>query len=309
MDPKKVDHAENYLKENQGRFPVGSLKNALLAGGYTEDEINEAEKRLKSQSPSNNNNPFGIDALFSKTWNSFTKNLPLTLIPLISSIPWFILGLLFALFNQDLFKRLEEANRTMSNQPAEDLELIKEICLTFIYSPLYLSITVLGIFLGILGTIALYRGIIFSDQDKKISLFEAYKESLPLFFPFILVSLLQFLAIFSGFILLIIPGIIFAIWFMFSQFSLLAEDERGRKALKRSKGLVKGKWWSVFGRVVLFFILITLASLPVSILNFIPLLGSSISIIFSALQSVFTAIFIYEMFKALKTLKEQKGGD
>lgn len=67
-----------------------------------------------------------------------------------------------------------------------------------------------------------------------------------LFLPNIVIAILQFLAIFGGFILLIIPGIWLSVRLLFSNLVLIDEDKRGVAALKRSSELVKGYWWDVF---------------------------------------------------------------
>ncbi|MFO1007305.1 MAG: hypothetical protein U0929_15195 [Planctomycetaceae bacterium] len=53
-------------------------------------------------------------------------------------------------------------------------------------------------------------------------------------------SILMGLAVFGGMILLIIPGIIFAFWFMLSQQVAVLEPLNGAPALSRSKALMKG---------------------------------------------------------------------
>jgi hypothetical protein len=54
-----------------------------------------------------------------------------------------------------------------------------------------------------------------------------------------------------GTILLVIPGIYLAIAFTVAVPALLSEGLRGRKALGRSRRLVKGRWWGTLGLVVL----------------------------------------------------------
>src|SRR3989344_1916391 len=56
-------------------------------------------------------------------------------------------------------------------------------------------------------------------------------------------SALEILAILGGLILLIIPGLIFSIWFTFTISVVVAENLSGTAALKRSKQLVKGRFW------------------------------------------------------------------
>lgn len=75
-----------------------------------------------------------------------------------------------------------------------------------------------------------------------------YKTSWSKFWPLVWVSILVTLAIIGGLILLIIPGIIFGVWFSFSYYYLILENKKGAEALKLSKQLVQGKWWAVLWR-------------------------------------------------------------
>lgn len=68
--------------------------------------------------------------------------------------------------------------------------------------------------------------------------------------PLLWVSALTGLAVFGGTLLLIIPGIIFAVWFTFGSVINVLEGTRGAAALKQSKQLVSGKWWAVLWRLV-----------------------------------------------------------
>jgi len=52
----------------------------------------------------------------------------------------------------------------------------------------------------------------------------------------------------GGFLLVIIPGVLFFVWFSLAIFVLVFEQKKGFQALWRSKHLVKGKFWGVLGR-------------------------------------------------------------
>ncbi|MFA5937245.1 MAG: hypothetical protein WC822_05230, partial [Candidatus Paceibacterota bacterium] len=62
-------------------------------------------------------------------------------------------------------------------------------------------------------------------------------------------SILNGLAILGGFILLVIPGIIFSIWFSFTTYAVVLDNARGTAALSASKKLVVGRWWAVLVRL------------------------------------------------------------
>ncbi len=66
----------------------------------------------------------------------------------------------------------------------------------------------------------------------------------------ILVSLLVGLAVFGGLILLVIPGLIFAVFLCVAIPALIVENRRGTDAMSRSWNLVKGHFWHTVGVVV-----------------------------------------------------------
>lgn len=59
-----------------------------------------------------------------------------------------------------------------------------------------------------------------------------------------------FLFITGLFFLLIIPAIIFFVYWIFYQYVLFDEEKGILYSLKRSRSLVKGKWWSVLGYIL-----------------------------------------------------------
>jgi hypothetical protein len=66
----------------------------------------------------------------------------------------------------------------------------------------------------------------------------------------ILVSLLVGLVVVGGFILLVIPGLIFLVFLSVSVPVLIVENRRGRAALSRSWNLVKGHFWHAVGVII-----------------------------------------------------------
>lgn len=92
---------------------------------------------------------------------------------------------------------------------------------------------------------ALYQG----GQIKNMQ--DELKNTVPLIFPAILASFFAGLAILGGLLLLIIPGIIFSVWFAFVLYCVVFEEKKGVEALKASKALVDGRWWSVLWGLLL----------------------------------------------------------
>lgn len=87
-----------------------------------------------------------------------------------------------------------------------------------------------------------------------------------------------------GVLALVIPGIIFSLWFVFGLFVVVLEDLPAWQALQRSKSLSRGRWWNVLWRLlvpILFWnlIYILINGLYIFILNVImqtPVQGPSI---------------------------------
>ena len=74
--------------------------------------------------------------------------------------------------------------------------------------------------------------------------------------PYLGVSLLAGLVVFGGLTLIIIPGIIAAIWLAFSTVINILEKEKIVASLLRSRELVRNYWWPVLGRFVVLFLAI-----------------------------------------------------
>ena len=131
------------------------------------------------------------------------------------------------------------------------------------------------------------------ERDNRLSIKQILLKAWPYLGSFAWISLLTSLAVLGGFILFIIPGIIFSVYFLFSKYVLFFEDKKGNLALIRSAQLVQGNWWAVFGRFLLVGIL-------AGIISYIPLLGSLINMFFTV---PFVAIYICLMYEDLKRIK------
>ncbi|MCK4252702.1 EI24 domain-containing protein [candidate division WOR-3 bacterium] len=103
----------------------------------------------------------------------------------------------------------------------------------------------------ILISMVTFIGLIFAINNilegNPVSIKESYKIGFKKILPYLWISVLVCLATFGGFLLLIIPGIIFAIWFLFAPYVLIIKDTRGISTLAISRQLVKGNWWYVLG--------------------------------------------------------------
>ncbi len=89
------------------------------------------------------------------------------------------------------------------------------------------------------------------------------------------------LVVVGGYVLLLIPGIILSLVLIFSRFAYVKEGKKGLSALLRSRDLVKGNWWQVFGAffIVSAIMLVGLIVGAIMIGFAIPLISSSVTIV------------------------------
>lgn len=130
------------------------------------------------------------------------------------------------------------------------------------------------------------------------------------FWAYIWVSLLVTIKIGLWGILLIIPGIIFIIYYLLVNYTLFFEDFKGRMALKRSKELVKGYWWPVLGRILFIALLAMVINFCLAApLGFIEKDSASYVIFYIlynviwALLAPITVIYTYYIFRDLVKIK------
>jgi hypothetical protein len=127
--------------------------------------------------------------------------------------------------------------------------------------------TAASLFIWIVGlwvTISLLYVIV--SGEKKMSAGEALRKGARKVVPYLWVAILGGMITVGGIFLFLVPGIIFAVWFSLAFYILIVEDQRGMNALFRSKQLVIGYWWSVFGRLLFVGIISYLAIVIVGIL-------------------------------------------
>jgi len=174
---------------------------------------------------------------------------------------------------------------------------------------------ILQAFLNIVATIGFIKKV---PTFKTITphWIDVYKDGLKFLIPFVLVGIIQFLVVFSGFVLLIIPGLILSFYFVFSMYALMIDDKKGIDALVHSAHLIRSNLFSVAIRLIvlgfLTTLIIVLATILVNMLTFylpgiLPDFMISISSPFVELIVLSPMIVIYNniMYEALsKNSKE-----
>jgi hypothetical protein len=157
---------------------------------------------------------------------------------------------------------------------------------------IFVSLVAFGVLGGILCGIWCFGGLLSAVVDDSLNLKGALQRGAGIILPFAWVSFLSTFIICGGYLLLIIPGIILSVWFVFAKFSLVKDDVRGMSALLKSKEYVRGQWFNVAIRLLLIWAVS-------GMIGAIPLAGPFLSLAFFP----FTMIFQYLIFRDLQQIK------
>jgi hypothetical protein len=138
---------------------------------------------------------------------------------------------------------------------------------------------------------AIMRGAALGSIGDPVDVDASYKWGFARFGSVILISILVGLAVLGGLILLIIPGLIFAVMFSVSIPALVVENRRGTDAMSRSWNLVKGHFWHAVGVIVVAGIIAAVVSGIIGAIG--GALGDNwfLSWIFQAIAQIITAPF------------------
>lgn len=219
----------------------------------------------------------GFGYLFKKTFSVYKNNFWTFL--LISVIPFAVSFLL----SRPFLLRLESGSSLGS------LTLIILIYLTLIIISIWFSVS-------LLYTV--------KEWENKMSFGRALAKGWSNLGSYIWLSFLVAVIVAGGLILLIIPGIIFSVWFLLALYVLVDENKKGISALKRSKELISGYVTAYWGRVLLFSLIVYVVVVLFSVIaKFLPVFGYISTIINIVIAPLFV-IFGFLVYENIKKTKE-----
>jgi len=223
----------SYIKQ---QIQIGKSKEeitqALLAQNWHQNDIDQGLAQASSDAPLPNAGELPkAGQIFNEAWEIYKKHFKTLVI--LSLIPTAVVTILIALF--------------VGGGIAGVVLKINTQALGAVGIVLGIIAFVFAIYLSLWGGVAQLYAI--KDRAEAINWKEAFKRSKHKIGAFFTTSLLSTLAILGGFILLVIPGIIFALWFSQSSYVVVEENLQSAEALKRSKHYVQGRLGMVFGKV------------------------------------------------------------
>ena len=121
-----------------------------------------------------------------------------------------------------------------------------------------------SIFVTVSGIIALGEVV----GGGKLSVGKIYKKAWKNYWTLLLLSITLAVIYLFGFIFLIVPGMLFVVWFAFSRFMAVEKGFGVREALIRSKELVKGVYWKILGRLIVFGVFAVIVQMVLSVIPY-----------------------------------------
>jgi len=141
----------------------------------------------------------------------------------------------------------------------------------------------------LIGSVLMFipmAGLIAALGDNTLGVKDALKAGIDRLWPFLWLVGLSTFFITGGFLLFLIPGVIFFIWFLPAQFIVILEPEKGMDALTKSMTYTSGQWWNLLGRFFLIALLAGIAGVfPGGSLLFSPFMYVMLYLIYCDLKT------------------------
>lgn len=119
------------------------------------------------------------------------------------------------------------------------------------------------IILAIWGNVALIAAVAWPDRTPSIR--SAFVAGNPFIVNSLITGLLYGLIVIVATIALVLPGIYFGVSFFLGSYLVVREGRTNMDALRRSRELIRGYWWAIFGRNLAVVFLFALAGLLLGI--------------------------------------------
>ena len=213
----------------------------------------------------------GIEEIFSLAWDLYTEHAK-NIIP-----PYLILGLLTL---------IGEYIPILTRQHRIHGTVILYFGLYEMLASILWWMIIVVVSLIVAGITIKYTGDVIEGENPTLA--SSLNYTVNRLGDIILTAILLAIILTVGFLLLIIPGIIFGIMFILTMHVVVLEGKGPIEALNRSKQLVKGRWMTTFVIILIIFIIILVAGI-------IPLLGSILTLIIQPYLTTILTFLYYSM--------------
>ncbi len=202
--------------------------------------------------------------IWGKAWKDYKTNLPAIVK---AGVIFYALPLIMAwilvygvLIGSGVYTKISEVYGSSLNQTELEFrmeQVFENIVLSNLTSSIIFITLIILIFIAIfLLSMFAYIGITSASLKKeKFSFKDIIENGKKHYWGALGFSIVSVIFLAGLFLLLIIPGIIFSVFWAFGFYVFLNENRGIIESLRRSFYLVKGKWWKTFGYTILFFLI------------------------------------------------------
>lgn len=185
-----------------------------------------------------------------------------------------------------------------------------EKTIPFLFFFILVAIFITFAFLSLLlFSIAILKKIKSCDEGQALLPLDSYKEARPLLGSFIIINLWILLKVVLWSLLLIIPGIIFAMFYSFAQMTFVFDGKKSVSALKASRDIIQPFLFEFFWKSVVAGILFSIVSASINFIiervfplkeGYHPIIVSTLENFIGGFLGVFLVAFWYFFYKDLK---------
>jgi len=153
---------------------------------------------------------------------------------------------------------------------------------------------------------------VLSRSDEQIGVKQAFSLTKNKVWIFFGTTFVVGILTYFGSLFLIIPGLVLMVWTLFAPYIVVNEGISGLQAALTSRGLVRGRGWAVFGRVVVlysimfggvvFFIVLFAVTYSIQKSMILLIILLILSLIYIVIMGYISQIYVYCMYKNLREL-------
>lgn len=227
----------------------------------------------------------GFSGMFGDSWNMLWDRFGLlaSLGLLLSFLP----GIVFALWDRSRFQYMVEGVAPTAADIAMEFKVL---------SPWLLVLSLFSILLTVCVVYSLNAG----TKKKTVGFNSAFNGGIKFYGKALLLEILLLVFLIPLYLLLIIPGIIFQVYWTFALYILVAENGSIMGSIKRSYDIVKGRWWKVAGYLLLFYVIVgVFGSVASGVFSLLGIVGIFLDTAVMTVISIFGLIFINTFYLSL----------
>ena len=153
----------------------------------------------------------------------------------------------------------------------------------------------------VVGTFSYIALILAIDNPKGIGTIQhAFQVSTPIFFRYLFVSIIVGFLVMLGIFALLLPGLLFMVWFMPASFVVVLENRGVEETLKQSREYARGRWSPIFLRLVVLGLFIFAVISPFAFLSGVTGVGEVGIYIVAWLLTPLSYIYLYLLYREVR---------